>query len=411
MFDVHPLLIPYYFPRRGPAAHNRQLSRWIHVVNPWGAICATKPTYTVKTLARFIFIAPSWTMNRNEIWKSETVTTYADPLPDRRAQLDGLRIIAMTGVLLVHFWVRDPLIEHVRVSLFFTVSGFIITLILLKARDRAKRTVVVNFYIRRALRLLPPLAVLLGVSIAFDLDGARSSAWWHVFQASNIYFSLNETWSPWVFAHLWSLNVLEQFYVIWPIVILLLSPRLRWIVVGALVVLPMLLRGLVEDRWLFLLPMFAFDPIALGALLALARDHRLVRAVLANDAALAVAMIVILSPLLVAEVWGHSETYRVASNLSLVAIVAGAYHGYSGIIGRVLGHRSLEGLSQISYGAYVYHLMVWYFAVEMWPVLYLPGPITFALMTCATLICAVVSWHVIEKPISRLKTRFPIHNG
>lgn len=350
-------------------------------------------------------------MNDNEIWKPETVTSYADPLPDRRAQLDGLRIIAMTGVLLVHFWVRDPLTEHVRVSLFFTVSGFIITLILLKARDSAKRTVVINFYIRRALRLLPPLAVLLGVSIAFDLDGTRSSAWWHVFQASNVYFSLMETWSPWVFAHLWSLNVLEQFYLIWPIVILLLPARPRWIVVSAMVMLPMLLRGVVENRWLFHLPMFSFDPIALGALLALARDHRFVRTVLANRAALAVGLILIFSPLLFSGAWGHSEAYRIASNLSLVAIVAGAYHGYSGIIGRTLGHPSLEGLSQISYGAYVYHLMLWYCAAEIWPMIAIPGPITFALMTCATLICAFVSWHIIEKPISRLKKRFPIHSG
>lgn len=50
--------------------------------------------------------------------------TYVDPLPERRAQLDGLRVLALAGVLLVHFWLDDPIISHTRVSLFFWSPAF-----------------------------------------------------------------------------------------------------------------------------------------------------------------------------------------------------------------------------------------------------------------------------------------------
>src|SRR5689334_905120 len=87
---------------------------------------------------------------------------------ERAAQIDGLRAIAMLGVLYVHFWDDRPLTEHLRVSLFFVVSGFLITYIHDRARQKGGTINVLNFYVRRGLRLLPALLVFVIVALAFN---------------------------------------------------------------------------------------------------------------------------------------------------------------------------------------------------------------------------------------------------
>ena len=123
-------------------------------------------------------------------------------LPERRAQIDGLRAIAMAGVLYVHFWNDHPVTEFLRVSLFFTVSGFLITHMLWKARAEGGALLPLNFYIRRALRLFPALAVLVAFGILFDIDGFRGRAFWHLFQLSNLSFPYYQDVRPFVTGHL-----------------------------------------------------------------------------------------------------------------------------------------------------------------------------------------------------------------
>jgi len=77
----------------------------------------------------------------------------------KRPQIDGLRALAMIGVLYVHYWNKAPVTEYVRVTLFFVISGFLITHILMNAKARGGHILVRNFYIRRALRLFPALIV------------------------------------------------------------------------------------------------------------------------------------------------------------------------------------------------------------------------------------------------------------
>jgi peptidoglycan/LPS O-acetylase OafA/YrhL len=299
------------------------------------------------------------------------------------------------------------------VSLFFVVSGFLITHILMRAKDQAAaggQPRIAHFYARRALRLLPALLVTFAICFALDVEGFRSSAPWHVLQASNVYFALHQTAAPWVIGHLWSLNVLEQFYLLWPLVILLLPIQRIYVVVIAAFAVLILVRveaghlG-IDGWWQFYV--LSGDPIFMGAFACLIQRHPLARAVIVSPAVLAGSVVVLALPWLLWEEFGASQTYRFLLQPALAAIVVGAFAGYGGPVGWVLGCGVARYLARISYGVYVYHLLVWWVVVQFWPALFAKGPLPFAVMTALTVGVATVSWYALEEPLNRLKSRFP----
>ncbi len=160
-------------------------------------------------------------------------------LPAHRAQIDAPRALAMAGVLQVHFWTDAPVTGFVRVSLFFVGPGFPITHVLYRARvrngepSRNGQPAVPTFHIRRALRLRPALAVLVAVGSFFDIDGFRERARWHILPLSNFSFAHFGDVRPFVTGQLWSLSLLEQFYLFWPLVLLFLPLPLVYVLAGA----------------------------------------------------------------------------------------------------------------------------------------------------------------------------------
>lgn len=339
-----------------------------------------------------------------------SIDTSQTGIARHHAQIDGLRVFAMLGVFYVHYWNHAPATEFARVSLFFVVSGFLITTMLLRARDsRANLRVARNFYIRRALRLMPPLLLALAVMAWFDMDGVRKSLPWHLLQATNLRTFLYETWSPWVTAHLWSLNTLEQFYLFAPLVVLFLPIRRIFLLASALLVLNILLRLYAQDLgikgWIGIF--MAYDPIAGGAILALLLHVEPLQAVLRSRFAIATALAFIFLPIWFGAGFGNSEGYRVGLIPALVVLVAAAWHGMGGPIGALLGHGAVKWLAQISYGAYVYHFPLWWLVAERYPSLYEKGPRTLVIMGALSLLAAAVSWYGMEQPLARLKRHFP----
>ncbi len=331
--------------------------------------------------------------------------------PSVRPQLDGLRALAMVGVLYVHFWNNTPVIEHVRVSLFFVISGFLITHILVSAKERGGTIVVRNFYVRRGLRLFPPLFVAFSFAWAIDADDFRASAMWHLLPTSNIYFALHETFKPWVVAHLWSLNVLEQFYLTWPLIILYLSQGALHVVVvlgiAALTFVRVYAETLGIGGW-WIDMVFSFDPILMGALAYLVQCHLPARVVLTSRPILALSAVVLVSPLFLWPDFGHSVSYRFFAQAAVAVFVVGAFQGFGGPLGWVLQSPPARFLAKISYGVYVYHLLAWYAVVQFYPQMFDHSPLTFGVMTCVTVALATLSWYAIEAPVGRLKRFFPV---
>ena len=200
----------------------------------------------------------------------------------RDRQLDGLRAVAVSLVLYAHFLAaHDTYWGHVGVRLFFVLSGFLITRLLLDARSAPEfqsATALKSFYIRRALRIFPPYFAMLGFVWLVNLEQSRGTLLWHALYVSNFWYAIRDEWTPWLLCHTWSLSIEEQFYVVWPLIILLAPRRaIEQICVGA-VVLSLAYRfcwpvtgppSLARD----LLPPASMDALASGAWLAAYRSR------------------------------------------------------------------------------------------------------------------------------------------
>ncbi|TIX66735.1 MAG: acyltransferase, partial [Mesorhizobium sp.] len=149
----------------------------------------------------------------------------------RDIQLDALRAVAVTMVLYAHFLAPGgaSFVGHLGVRLFFVLSGFLITRLLIDARDAAAYEAgpaLRAFYIRRMLRIFPPYFAVLGLVWLTDLEHSRGSLIWHALYLSNFWYALRNEWTPWLLCHFWSLSIEEQFYLAWPLIVLL-APRRR----------------------------------------------------------------------------------------------------------------------------------------------------------------------------------------
>ena len=359
--------------------------------------------------------------------------------------LDGLRAIAVGLVMLLHFGYLNG--GWIGVQVFFVLSGFLITGVLLADRDAPLGSYLRRFYWRRTLRIFPlyyGYLVLLWLAYAAwglpaELPGDALSLFTYTYNFTR----LSAEWkaSPF-FTHFWSLAVEEQFYLFWPFVVHALSRRALVRLSAALLVagplfrwaLALVLAAGTRSAYdigdaLYWFPLSHADAFAAGALVALVRvaDHvkRPALVALAAMAAVAAGGFLNLQALRGAEadlalgtmgfplasidngahVWGYTLL-----NLSSAALVAAAVaaHRTGGIVA-ALGWGPLAGLGKISYGIYVLH----------WPLLvlfnasvrYRPMTLRGALMCGAwmTLVAGVawVSWRFYESRFLALKDRGP----
>ncbi|QDU24150.1 acyltransferase family protein [Urbifossiella limnaea] len=211
------------------------------------------------------------------------------PEPDwlsrgRIPALDGLRAVAVLLVCLAHahrttdFPSLGPLhrlgsIGSVGVDIFFVLSGFLITTLLLREHEQTGRTSLGGFYLRRSFRILPAYVCFMAFVAALSWYGfAKPSAWdW----AAAVTYTMNFVPRPaWELGHLWSLSVEEHFYLIWPVTFLVVPRRaLPGVLAGTLALGPLarlavLIWWPAEARMTDLWTFTRLDSIAAGCLVA-----------------------------------------------------------------------------------------------------------------------------------------------
>ncbi len=346
-----------------------------------------------------------------------------------RPQLDGLRAVAVMAVAWSH-WERPyqfGIPFGAGVHLFYVLSGFLITGILLGVREPVDRAGALRaFYIRRALRIFPAFYLTLAVIWWADLPLVRESVAWHAAYLSNVYTFVRGEW-PGAISHFWSLAVEEQFYLVWPWLIVF-APR-RWLVPGivAAIVSAPLFRlwmgalGYKETMHAVLTP-GCLDSLGVGALLAAVAGPGFNPALAAKarlkprPTTVAATALLMWLAIWVMESRGPVPLPVTAIKQTLQAFVFGwiilkGAEGFSGVTGRVLSSAPVVYLGRISYGVYLAHgfagaLAATGFALAglAWPA---PEPWRLIILCGVTVAAAALSWHVLERPLNALKRYAP----
>jgi peptidoglycan/LPS O-acetylase OafA/YrhL len=360
-------------------------------------------------------------------------------------QLDGLRALAVSGVIVSHFIPAAGRFVNtggMGVRLFFVLSGFLITGILLAARtpvDSGERTIgdqLRRFYLRRFLRLFPALALVIACAWIAGVPEMRRSVWWHLSYLSNVYFARIGHFDGAV-SQLWSLAVEEQFYLFWPLLLFLIPRRHLAATVIAMTAVGPSYRLLATVMGanpiaVSVLPFACFDTLGFGAMLAISGRTELgawwTRAQLERAGTVIGLPLLVLLALLRLTQRANGVQMVVGDlvmALAFVAIISKAAAGYGGRAGALLQSRALVYVGRISYGVYLYHD----FAPRMlaaalrtagldparafWPVsaewtqrLHANEITTFMLLCAITLAVASLSWRFFEHPINLYRDRF-----
>ena len=348
--------------------------------------------------------------------------------------LDGLRAVAIIGVLLYHAGIDWMPGGFLGVDVFFVISGFLITSLILEEYDRSGRVSFTKFYLGRARRLLPAVAVLLiavGLAVLIVYQDALSAFredalatvfyvnnWWYIFVDQSYFESVGR---PPLLKHLWSLSVEEQFYLIWPVFALLLMrsggrPLVRRLALAL---------AIASTLWMAVLSIrngypvdadpsrayFGTDSHSMGLLVGAAlatmwRPGRLSTQVprgaqlIITGIGVASLAAVIGFYLFVGEFtpWLYRGGF-LALAFFTTALIAAVTHPAS-FLGPALGTGILRYIGRRSYGIYLWH----------WPIFMVtrPGidvewsePVTFVVRIALTLVIAELSYRLVEMPIRR----------
>jgi peptidoglycan/LPS O-acetylase OafA/YrhL len=341
-------------------------------------------------------------------------------------QLDALRAFAIIGVLFHHFLPTSKIATwgsgYFGVRLFFVLSGYLITLILLKCRGFVEEKgqsvsfTLKQFYIRRFLRIFPVFYLVLFASFLLGHQEVQENFWWHFAYGSNFLFALQGFWGEST-AHFWSLAVEEQFYIIWPVLIIYTPKRYLFKLIIALIASGPIFRSLVLFSEMNSIAMetvifSSADSLGMGALFAYASHKPILKEKLVFWGQWMVPVVVIWY-FMGGNNFNHLIDWIVIDPiraLAFVWLIDRAGHGFGGLVGRMLEFKPLVYLGKISYGVYVYHLFMPIVLESILGYLEMPLPESeagqFILLVFATLAVAIPSWHFFEKPINNLKKGF-----
>ena len=340
--------------------------------------------------------------------------------------LDGLRGIAVLGVVLCHLLFRPLTFGWMGVPLFFVLSGFLITGILLRTRERPDYFR--RFYWRRALRIFPIYylylvgSLVIGLLLAYPVgDLGFAALYLHNHRVPGYIWQMPEFFG----GHTWSLAVEEQFYLLWPLTVWVLSARnivrLSTVLFFAALVFRFWAHGVTEDpaRWIQYgwLPA-NIDCLASGAIIAvLHHENRLRRGwavALVTGAGTLLLLLIVQTSM---DEWQTSELWlqpRINVLLNtLLALTCAGIVAFSVLVPlRYLSTGPLTHFGRISYGLYLWHVPVFW----VFPLFVLPGRhiyLVALLKLLAAWLVAWVSWRFFEsKLIGRpMPAVFDARNG
>lgn len=335
-----------------------------------------------------------------------------------RPEIDGLRAIAVVSVVLFHAGIKAFAGGYVGVDVFFVISGFLITTILLKELD-AKDFSIVRFYERRARRILPAMFFVLGVTVCFAWkiflptefkifgQGVTSAVFFaanvYLYKKNNDYFGLQSEQNP--ILHLWSLAVEEQYYVVFPVLLFVIwRAGLRWVWATLAILALLSLAGahFASSRTpgaAFYLIQYRAWELLLGSLLALGSRHaRQLPSKFAREA-LGIGGL----GMIVVSIIAFDRATPFPSLWALLPTVGTAlvilYADSKTFVGRILGSPIPVGIGLISFSLYLWHQPI--FALNRVLSRHEPSVAWLLALSVGSAALAYLTWRFVETPFRR----------
>jgi peptidoglycan/LPS O-acetylase OafA/YrhL len=342
---------------------------------------------------------------------AKSARTSAPRQQRRIPSLDGLRAVSILLVIGWHLsssgsasWLQ-PLWRidsgNLGVRVFFVISGYLITSLLLAEHARTGTINLRRFYLRRAFRIMPAFYVFLAI-IAVAAHGLVEASPASILRAAT--YTADYTQTQWAVGHTWSLAVEEQFYLLWPGLIVFLGLRRSFVGAALVLLLSPTVRAIAIGGHWPTNPRYAFegvaDALATGCLLAYARpwlwDRAPYRRMLSSRAMTAwPAVVAVIAMLNV-----RSAVFGAVAGISLLNIAIAVLIDWclrfpNSLVGRVLNARPIAFVGVLSYSLY------------LWQQPFLrPGhtlPLPWSLLCIAAL--ALLSYYAVEQPFLRLRAR------
>ncbi|WP_342117152.1 acyltransferase family protein [Pseudoduganella sp. OTU4001] len=342
---------------------------------------------------------------------------------DYRPDIDGLRALAVLAVIIFHLRAEWLPGGFAGVDIFFVISGYLITRHILQEL-RAGAFSLAEFYRRRIKRIAPAMLVVVGATLALstvlmlpeDVRTTAKSAVWSLASLANFFFCFekdsgyfaggNENYP---LLHLWSLGVEEQFYLLWPLLLMAWRPRSKQaylLVAGVLAAASFLgaewLAGEQKDLAYFMLPTRGGE-LLVGAMLAWPGSgaDSAWRPRLAAAAALLGAGLIAWSLLHLSKTAHFPGLLALPPTIGAALLIQAGRSRYAGI--GLFEHRLPVAIGKVSYSAYLWH----------WPLIALwqygygePGLLASALLVALTFALAALSYRWVEVPARRSGARF-----
>lgn len=320
----------------------------------------------------------------------------------RIEQLDGVRTVAIIAVL-VHHTLRIKLL-WMGVDLFFILSGFLITGILVRSKPQSPGQYFGHFYQRRARRILPPYALLLVITSA--LFGLSWTCHWYCYFLFMNFLLAFHVPHPQSLDILWSLAVEEQFYLFWPFAVYFLSEQaIVWLAAAIVVVAPVLrwfCTPFFASHWpIYALTPFRMDLLAAGALIAVLWRKRKDMIERFGHYGLIFSALALLALFALSKKPGFTTAANAPLpnvciyELTLIACAGAMLWALSGRMTGILTLKPVRYLGRISYTIYLIHLTIFLLVAR-----YLHGNLAICTATLAlSILYATLSWVTLEQPL------------
>ncbi|MGD1277263.1 MAG: acyltransferase [Tepidisphaeraceae bacterium] len=335
--------------------------------------------------------------------------------------LDGLRAVSIVLVVICHLaqspqfpkigWLGQLAMEgQFGVQIFFVISGFLITWLFIDEEQKRGRISLTKFFMRRAVRIFPPALAYLLVLRFLAAAGVLQCGWRDV--AYGALFIRNVLPGPVATNHFWALAIEQQFYLMWPLLVVLLAMRGRIaLIVAAIIFVPLWryahvanLMGFHEvSIWRFDV---MCDSLLAGCLLGLLRQNPGTSALMRGpylQSRWAVVLAILVGVAAIAQPFHASSLSRAAlpavKALGVAVVINFAVHGHDSWMDRFLNLAPMAWMGRLSYSLYIWQQI---FCCDYYPWHHYNAiPLNLIL----TLACASASYYILEQPLARVRGR------